>query len=80
MDDLGVRLFLDTVTHIPKKPSKEKSTKDPGLRPASKIKPGPVYEFLRILQNTPPKTNMDTQNDGLEKVTPFEYGHFWYLC
>ncbi len=23
------------------------------------------------LQNTPPKTNMDTQNDGLEKVTPF---------
>ena len=18
--------------------------------------------------------------DGLEKVVPFEYGHFWYLC
>ena len=26
---------------------------------------------------TPRKTNMDTQNDGMEKVTPFEYGHFW---
>ena len=23
---------------------------------------------------TPPKTNMDTQNDGLEKVTPFKHG------
>ncbi len=29
---------------------------------------------------TPPKTNMDTQNDGLEKVTPLENGNFWYLC
>ena len=29
---------------------------------------------------TLPKTNMDTQNDGLEKVTPFESGNFWYLC
>ena len=28
---------------------------------------------------TPPKTNMDTQNDGLEKVTPFKNGHYWYL-
>ena len=28
---------------------------------------------------TPPKTNMDTQNDGLEMATPFKYGHFWYL-
>ena len=27
-----------------------------------------------------PKTNMDTQNDGLEKVAPFRYGHFLYLC
>ena len=27
-----------------------------------------------------PKTNMDTQNDGLEKVIPFKYGHFGYLC
>ncbi len=29
---------------------------------------------------TLPKTNMDTQNDGLEKVTPFKHGNFWYLC
>jgi len=29
---------------------------------------------------TPLKTNMDTQNDGLEKVSPFKYGNFWYLC
>ena len=26
---------------------------------------------------TPPKTHMDTQNDGLEKVTPFKNGNFW---
>ena len=32
--------------------------------------------------DTPPKTNMDTQNDGLEKekVAPLKYGNFWYLC
>ncbi len=23
---------------------------------------------------------MDTQNDGLQKGTPFKYGHFGYLC
>ena len=28
--------------------------------------------------NTLPKTTMDTQNDGLEKVTPFQHGNFWY--
>ncbi len=22
---------------------------------------------------------MDTQNDGLEKVTPFKHGNFWYI-
>ena len=27
-----------------------------------------------------PKTKMDTQNVGLEKVTPFKHGNFWYLC
>ena len=26
------------------------------------------------------KNNMDTQNDGLEKVTPFKHGKFGYLC
>ena len=29
---------------------------------------------------TPRKTNMDTQNDGLEKMIPFKYGHSGYLC
>ena len=29
---------------------------------------------------TPPKTNMDTQNDRLEKVTPFKNGNFGYPC
>ena len=23
---------------------------------------------------------MDTSNDGLEKVLPYKYGHFSYLC
>ena len=32
------------------------------------------------IYSTTLKTNMDTQNDGLEKVAPFKYGHFWYLC
>ena len=27
----------------------------------------------------PPKTNMDTQNDGSEEVTPFKNGKCWYL-
>ena len=26
-----------------------------------------------------PKTNIDTQNDGLEKVSPLKYGHVGYL-
>ena len=49
-----------------------------------------VYEcyFFVVLEQffeiggvgTLPKTNMDTQNDGLEKVTPFKNGKFWYLC
>ncbi len=30
--------------------------------------------------STPPRTNMDTQKDGLEKVTPFKHSHSWYLC
>ena len=24
-----------------------------------------------------PKTNIDTQNDGLEDLTPFKHSHFW---
>ena len=38
-----------------------------------------IGEDFPIL-TTPPKTNMDTQNDGLEKVTPFKNDNFWYLC
>ena len=36
--------------------------------------------FLGLLFLLAPKTNMDTQNDGLDNVSPFRYGHFWYLC
>ncbi len=25
----------------------------------------------------PQKANIDTQNDGLQKMTPFKYGHLW---
>ena len=32
------------------------------------------------LQSTPLKTNMDTQNDGLEKITPVKTGNSGYLC
>ena len=35
---------------------------------------------LSFKSHTAQKTNMDTQNDSLEKVIPFKYGHFWYLC
>ena len=31
-----------------------------------------------LLGLAPQKTNMDTQNDGLEKVTPFKHGNCWY--
>ena len=36
-----------------------------------------IYENT-IIQFTLPKTNMDTQNECLEKVTP--NGNVWYLC
>ena len=29
---------------------------------------------------SPENKRLDTQNDGLEKVTPFKNGNFWYLC
>ena len=41
---------------------------------------GDAFKRKPSEKTTPPKTNMDTQNDGLEKVTPFRYGHFRYLC
>ena len=40
-------------------------------------------ENVSFRGDTIPKTSMDTQNDGLEKVThvtPFKHGKFWYLC
>ena len=42
----------------------------------------PIHRRKQIILTfcTPLKTKMDTQNDGLEKVTPFKYGYFGYLC
>ena len=39
----------------------------------------PSHDYIYIYRNifiviTPPKTNIDTQNDGLEKMNPFKYG------
>ena len=34
--------------------------------------------YIKTVMITPPKTNMYTQNDGLEKVASFKCGHFWY--
>ncbi len=31
-------------------------------------------------KTTPPKSNIDTKNDGLENVSPFKHGYFGYLC
>ena len=33
-----------------------------------------VHKSFKAKPPTPPKTNMNTQNDGLEQVTPFKYG------
>ena len=41
------------------------------------------YFEMQVAGSTPPnprKLAWRAQNDGLEKVAPFEYGHFWYLC
>ena len=38
-----------------------------------------AYDLLGRNTDTQPKTNMDTQNHGLEKVTPLKH-QFWYLC
>ena len=39
-----------------------------------------IMRLVCITYDTLPKTNMDTQNDGLGKVTPFKHGNCWYLC
>ena len=41
-----------------------------------KFHPRKTNTHLKQTPVTPPKTNMDTQNDGLEKVVPFNFGHF----
>ncbi len=46
----------------------------------TKDKPEGVSNVGDILVATLPKTNMDTQNNGLEKLSPFKHGNFWYLC
>ena len=38
------------------------------------------YDPCMLYLSTPPKKNMDTQNHGLKKVTPFENGNSLYLC
>ena len=40
----------------------------------------PITKVDEIYPDTPRKTNMDTQNHSLEKVTPVRYGRLWYLC
>ena len=49
-------------------------SRDDGPKPELVEKPRPTRYV------TPLKTNMDTRNDGWEKVTPFKHGHFGYLC
>ena len=56
---------------------------EPGNQCIPRLKSGISYRYFRRLSIqfiTSPKTNVDTQNNGLEKVTPLQYGHFWYLC
>ena len=42
----------------------------------SKVDPEPIVKNRVIY--IPPKTKMDTQNDGLERVNLLKSGHFWY--
>ena len=36
--------------------------------------------FILILTFTPPKTNMEPKNEGLEDVSPFQMGDFQVPC
>ena len=36
-------------------------------------------QFCEYKHGTPPKTNIDTQNDALENASPFKHGYFGYL-
>ena len=35
-----------------------------------------ISEVHNSYKTTPPKTNIDTKNDGLEDVSPFKHGYF----
>ena len=37
-----------------------------------------VTTSWRMILLQPPKTNIDTQKDDLENVSPFKHGYFWY--
>ena len=41
------------------------------------------FRFKQLAMNWggvhPQKNNIDTRNDGLQKVTPFKHGHLWSL-
>ena len=41
------------------------------------MEPAEIYRFATLKLTTPLQTNMDTQDDGLENASPFEYGHIW---
>ena len=36
--------------------------------------------MVQIWYLPPPKSNIDTKNDGFQNVSPFKYGYFGYLC
>ena len=54
------------------------------LQPAAKRgwekKTNSIHFNTGIWRITLPETNIDTQNYGLENVSPFNYGYFGYLC
>ena len=39
-----------------------------------------VYLSFILGYTTPPKTNLDTKNDGLEDVFSFKHGYLGYPC
>ena len=38
------------------------------------------FKTLSIKSSTPPKTNMEPKNEGLEDVSPFQMGDFQVPC
>ena len=36
-------------------------------------------QTVSLREGTPPKTNMDARNAGVEKVSPFKHGNSWYV-